>query len=403
MSAWKVLGIEPTDDAKTIKLAYSTALKKCRPDEDPEGFQALHRAYKTLSRQVGKPSAVKAGRQVQDVPVPADTAPVVVPEPAEIVATVITPARVEDDANSWSPEADQPVVIQSPVFDDAEVTPQTPQIEMRTLVDELYELICQFTEPGFERSIQRLAYQALDLSLLEQRRFAVETFECLLRLEREVPVVYRNLFDSEALFTLQQQMNWLQQRALLEQECELNETDRQLTLIQTYLKKHQRGQLRDQREREAQQRQQTAQAIQRQALEFNKQKASMASRCLAYLLDLMLINLGAVLFAGLLTFNVPEKSLGAMVLMELAGYFSYFIFFEYKYGCTPMKHLLRMTIINRAEGKPEFWHIVWRTFSLFLSFITLKLFFIHLYFWWYKKGALHDALSRTYVIKRVSP
>ncbi|AJQ93462.1 RDD family protein [Gynuella sunshinyii] len=399
MSAWTVLGIEPTDDARAIKLAYSSALKKCRPDEDPDGFQALHRAYKTLSRQVGKSSAVKAASQVEDDPVPADTSSAVVPTP-ENVAAVITAARVEDDADSWAPEADQPVVILSPVFDDVETTQQVAHIEVQTLVDELYELLCQFAEAGFERSLQRLAYQALDLTLLEQRRFTVETFECLLRLERKVPVVYRNLFDSEALYTLLQQMNWLQQRTLLEQECDLNETDRQLTLIQEYLKKHQRGLLRDQRERKARQRQQAAEAIQQQAMEFNKQKAAMANRCLAYLLDLMLVNLGAVLFAGLLTFNVPERSLGTMVLMELAGYFTYFIFFEYQYGCTPMKRLLRMTVINRAGGNPGFWHIVWRTFSLFLSFITLKLFFIHLYFWWSKKGALHDTFSRTYVIKR---
>lgn len=46
MNCWEVLGIEPFSDKKTIKIAYAKLLKKHRPDEDPEGFQQLHAAYK---------------------------------------------------------------------------------------------------------------------------------------------------------------------------------------------------------------------------------------------------------------------------------------------------------------------------------------------------------------------
>lgn len=38
---WKVLDIEPTDDERAILRAYAKALKSCRPDENPEGFQRL--------------------------------------------------------------------------------------------------------------------------------------------------------------------------------------------------------------------------------------------------------------------------------------------------------------------------------------------------------------------------
>ncbi len=42
---WDVLGIEPTDDKKTIKRAYATLLRQHRPDEDPEGFERINAAY----------------------------------------------------------------------------------------------------------------------------------------------------------------------------------------------------------------------------------------------------------------------------------------------------------------------------------------------------------------------
>jgi len=47
MNCWQLLGIEPDSDAKSIKLAYAKLLKSTRPDDDPEGFAALHYAYKT--------------------------------------------------------------------------------------------------------------------------------------------------------------------------------------------------------------------------------------------------------------------------------------------------------------------------------------------------------------------
>lgn len=43
---WQVLGLDaPTQDKKAIKKAYATQLKLHRPDEDPEGFQRLRKAY----------------------------------------------------------------------------------------------------------------------------------------------------------------------------------------------------------------------------------------------------------------------------------------------------------------------------------------------------------------------
>ena len=45
MSLWNLLEIEPTEDIKTIKRAYSKKLKVYHPEDDPEGFQKLREAY----------------------------------------------------------------------------------------------------------------------------------------------------------------------------------------------------------------------------------------------------------------------------------------------------------------------------------------------------------------------
>jgi len=42
---WEVLGLEPTGDVLAIKKAYAGLLKKNRPDEQPEAYQALRQAY----------------------------------------------------------------------------------------------------------------------------------------------------------------------------------------------------------------------------------------------------------------------------------------------------------------------------------------------------------------------
>ena len=43
--AFKILEIEPTDDKKKIKVAYSKMLKKYHPEDFPEMFMKINEAY----------------------------------------------------------------------------------------------------------------------------------------------------------------------------------------------------------------------------------------------------------------------------------------------------------------------------------------------------------------------
>ena len=51
MNIWQVLGIAPTADKAAIRHAYAQKTKACHPEEDPEGFNALHSAFEQAMRK----------------------------------------------------------------------------------------------------------------------------------------------------------------------------------------------------------------------------------------------------------------------------------------------------------------------------------------------------------------
>lgn len=50
MDIWKVLGIEPTKDKDTLKKVYRVKLTAVNPEDDPEGFMELRKAYEEAVR-----------------------------------------------------------------------------------------------------------------------------------------------------------------------------------------------------------------------------------------------------------------------------------------------------------------------------------------------------------------
>ena len=42
---WNILGLEPTRDIAVIKRAYARKTRTCHPEENPQGFLELRKAY----------------------------------------------------------------------------------------------------------------------------------------------------------------------------------------------------------------------------------------------------------------------------------------------------------------------------------------------------------------------
>lgn len=45
MNLWEILGLEPTRDLRAIRKAYASKAARCSPEDDPEGFLQIRRAY----------------------------------------------------------------------------------------------------------------------------------------------------------------------------------------------------------------------------------------------------------------------------------------------------------------------------------------------------------------------
>lgn len=130
MSCWEILGIEPDADKKAIKIAYSKLLKTTRPDEDPEGFNRLHSAYKTALDAVTNPKSPSLARSK---PANFDTAPVDADQTSSstsfVSPTAIEPQASNDHRDELNDEFEQEwyrfAALVNQIMDEQHTTNQT--------------------------------------------------------------------------------------------------------------------------------------------------------------------------------------------------------------------------------------------------------------------------------------
>lgn len=92
MSIWEVLGIAPTTDKAAIRHAYAQKTRTCHPEEDPEGFDALHKAF-TAAMRAARQGVNMAVMEPESAPATAAPAPAVKADSAEARRAAAKAAR----------------------------------------------------------------------------------------------------------------------------------------------------------------------------------------------------------------------------------------------------------------------------------------------------------------------
>ena len=75
---WKVLGIAPTTSTLAIKKAYTVLLRSCNPEDKPEEFKALRKAYQAAlkaSKKISAKDIAPVNTQVDDGPPQTNASP----------------------------------------------------------------------------------------------------------------------------------------------------------------------------------------------------------------------------------------------------------------------------------------------------------------------------------------
>jgi hypothetical protein len=187
MGAWELLGMEPTQDIRAIKRAYSIKLKTTRPDDDAQAYQALREAYDWAQlyakHYVAYEVEVEEGGEGED----AVEAPVAEPELQP------QPAHMLDPEHELGPEPDH--VVPTPTF---EATPALPIVaivaEEVTQVPTVERLLADCTRAwadegsvGLSRAWPRLQAQLEDTPI-GRHKHASRAFAQFVAEESDLPV-----------------------------------------------------------------------------------------------------------------------------------------------------------------------------------------------------------------------
>ncbi|SDX21868.1 hypothetical protein [Lysobacter enzymogenes] len=138
MTPFKRLGLSPGSDEREIKRAYARELKRCRPDDDPQGFQALNEAYQQCLRIAAQRAVAFAlAAADEDDSAPPSAIAQTQPHPA---APTPPAAPARDAPSQPAPESRhdaQPASHEPHNADPAE--PQARYFDLQAFLEELFD------------------------------------------------------------------------------------------------------------------------------------------------------------------------------------------------------------------------------------------------------------------------
>jgi len=416
MTPWTLLQIDPTDDSRVIKRAYAKLLKQHRPDEDPDGFQRLHQAYKralAMSEQEN-PSPVSLlvmeSRQEENDP---PTSPDNDEEGRDFL-------RAAED-NPPPPNLD-PFVIEEPIAENPppsrprevhrleplqeELPPRVDPVQIqRELLDHCKTCLSKTTGLADPQQWHFLVTDPLILDSTFNRSLGLAVFRLIVDKHQQSGVVpHRRVLDYlNGLF------HWTGRRPELLAAVGDEQSQWLFAIVddapspETLLRSVRGAQpLPPQPHQTSEQLASWSTQLTPESAPLALDYAGYGLRTLCVLLDLFF-----AMFAVSLLIIGPMKMLGdgsmAPGLPLLLGTLPTYLLMALVLECTPLqatpaKHLLGLRVVNKAGRRLHPLHNLWRVMSLLLlvGFLWKVIFLINAFM---GGRLLHDRLSQSFVIR----
>ncbi len=371
---WKELEIPATNDVRAIKRAYAQKLKRHRPDDDPEGFQQLHRAYKQALQLAEMADERTTFSDQSDIP--------------------FSEAEYEnpEEEMDWSdrPEHDSGIQPMSEEEADSD-TDLHPLLD--SLVEECKHCLSRtqgLSDPGawsflsttpelldsdFNHQLGQAVFNAIDD---KERCSGVKPHPAVLRYLNHL----FNWTGKRQLYYLQfgeSSCDWIFQSL----DSETNSNDL----------------LRGVRGGDP-----VEPTIQSTSSSPQLDYASYAMRSLAFLTDLFfLITAIALLIVGPYNLLYPDDPISDFWLLAYTppAYLLLVLIMECSpLQATPGKYLLGMTVVNRFGMRLPLWHNLLRVLAFTASGLLWKVIFVLNAF--LKGRLLHDRISNSFVVRKRS-
>ncbi|WP_415882286.1 RDD family protein [Neptuniibacter sp. QD34_54] len=215
---WQVLGLEgPTDDIRAIKKAYAKAVKLARPDEHPEQFQALNKAYKQaqrIARDRAKASIIETEQIAPEVQ-RSESAEQAENSDQESSIEFLLNSRNEQEVLETSTQLEsvleQPNTVETVVVEVPELRAEEQvATDSETVQVEIVEAPVLPEEPDYaaERHKKQLEKEQLETAMDDELSCLLEQVEQLLLKPDDFSNVEQWKFVERSQFLLDDQFNW---------------------------------------------------------------------------------------------------------------------------------------------------------------------------------------------------